>query len=85
MCSKLILVKMAAASVVCAICRVGNLPRERYRLLERAQRGGGATELYCQLRTVVGAGLPVRLHSEFVCVSCRGSITTAAGKKRWVI
>ena len=70
---QLILVKMAAASVVCAICRVGNLLIERYRLLERAQRGGGAKELYCQLRTVVGAGLPVRLRSEFMCVLVEGA------------
>ena len=70
-------VKMA---VVCALCKPGNLPKERYRLREGMQKGGGPTELYCKLRPVVD-DLPARLCSEVVCVSCRGSILKAAKQK----
>ena len=68
------IVKMA---VVCTLC---NPPKERYRLREGIQKGGGLTELYRQLRTVVD-DLPARLCSEVVCVSCRGSILKATKQK----
>ena len=71
------IVKMA---VVCALCKAGNLPKERYRLREGIQKGGGLTELYRQLRPVVD-DLPAGLCSEVVCVPCRGSILKAAKQK----
>ena len=37
-------------AVVCALCKV---PKERYRLWEGMQKGGGSTELYRQLKPVV--------------------------------
>ena len=37
-------------AVVCALCKAGNLPKERYRLQEGMQKGGGPTELYRQLK-----------------------------------
>ena len=40
-------------AVVCALCKAGNLPKERYRLREGMQKGGGSTELYRQLKPVV--------------------------------
>ena len=40
-------------AVVCALCKAGNLPKERYRLREGMQKGGGPTELYRQLKPVV--------------------------------
>jgi len=68
-------------AVVCALCKAENLPKERYRLREGIQKGGGPTELYCQLKTVVGDDLPAGLCSEVVCVACRGSIIKAAKQK----
>ena len=72
-------VKMAVVCVLCNL-KAGNLPKERYQLREGIQKGGGPTELYCQLRTVVDE-FPARLCSEVVCVSCRGSILKAAKQK----
>ena len=37
-------------AVVCALCKV---PKERYRLREGMQKGGGPAELYRQLKPVV--------------------------------
>ena len=39
------------------------------------------TELYHQLSAVAGDDLPINLCSEFVCVSCKRSIITAAKQK----
>ena len=59
-------------AVVCALCKAGNLLKERYRLREGIQKGGGLTELYRQLRPVVD-DLPAGLCSEVrrVCALLR--------------
>ena len=65
---------------VCALCKAGNLPKERYRL---QQRSGVPNELYHQLSAVAGDDLPTNLCSEFVCVSCKCSTRAAKQKERF--
>ena len=68
-------------AVVFALCKAGNLPSHRYRIREGTHTGGGPTELYRQLRTVVGENLPETLCSNVVCALCRSNILKALKQK----
>lgn len=71
---------METVTVVCTVCGLSRLPKERYRLWEAS---GKATGLHQKLTCVVEEEWSERsqYHSSVVCSTCRSNIQLAVNQK----